>query len=76
MNMGVQVLFVMIVGLEELFFGCRFSLESPDKLILLWLDGNYLGLLDEYSSISQMIEFLNKWVDGSVSIIYIGHVRV
>ena len=60
MNMGVQVLFVMIVGLEELFFGCRFSLESSDKLILLWLDGNYLGLLDEYSSISQMIEFLNK----------------
>lgn len=71
--MGVKILFFMIMTLEELFFRCRFGLESLDQIILVGLNGDRFGRLDEYGSVSEVIEFLDEGTDGSVSIIEVGH---
>ena len=63
----------MIITLEELLFRCRFGLESLDEIILVGLNGDRFGRLDEYGSVSEVIEFLDKGADGSVSIIEVGH---
>jgi hypothetical protein len=73
MNMGIKILFIMIIALEELSFGCRFGLESLGKLTFLCLDGNGFSGLYKDGAISQMIKFLNKRTDGPVSKIEISH---
>ncbi len=71
--MGIKILFVMIMALEELFFRCRFGLESLDEVMLVVLNGDRFGGLDEYGSVSEVIEFLDEGADCSVSIIEVCH---
>jgi hypothetical protein len=74
MDVGVKILFVMIVALEELFFRCSFSLESFDQVILIGLNGDGFSWLDDYGTVSKVIKFLDKRADASVSIIDVCHV--
>jgi hypothetical protein len=52
MNMHVEILFIMIIALEELSFGCRFGLESLGKLTFLGLYGNGFRRLYKNGAIS------------------------
>lgn len=73
MDLSVKILFVVIMALEELFFRYRLCLESFDKIVLMGLNGDRLGWVDEDWSISEMVKFLDKGTDGSVSIVEICH---